>query len=253
MTSKWRCLSKRELRCPLAGSLQQMSAKCFDVVYEDQQLLVVNKPACLATMGVQAATTSLLGQVKQHLSSMSVDSNSFAAVTGRLDYPVCGLVVIAKDAGTADSLRRQQENGTVFKTYHAVVSGSVEPQEGELTHWLLKSKRRRSVSVVPRETAAAQFARLQYTLLQRTDSLSMLSIKLLTGRKHQIRVQLSEFGHAILGDRKYKSTSVFPAGIALICKHVSLFHPVAGRDIEWACDYPPSWNKILTHFEADRS
>jgi 23S rRNA pseudouridine1911/1915/1917 synthase len=226
---------------------------CFDVVYEDRQLLVVNKPACLATMGVEATVPSLLGEVKKYLAREHVDASCFAAVTGRLDYPVSGLVVIAKDAATADNLRRQRENGSILKTYHAVVTVSIKPRESELTHWLLKSKRRRSVSVVQEKTAEAQCAKLRYTLLHKTDSLSMLSIILLTGRKHQIRVQLSEFGHAILGDRKYKSTSAFPEGIALVCKKVSLFHPVNGHNLEWELDYPPAWNTILAEFGADRS
>jgi len=224
---------------------------CFDVVYEDRQLLVVNKPACLATMGIEATALSLLGDVKKYLARESVGADCFAAVTGRLDYPVSGLVVIAKDAATADNLRRQQENGTITKTYNAVVSGSVSPREGELTHWLLKSKRRRSVSAVSEGTTDSQIAKLRYATLRQTESVSMLSINLLTGRKHQIRVQLSEFGHAILGDRKYKSTNAFPEGIALICKRAKLCHPLSGRDIEWELDYPPSWNTILALFDAD--
>jgi 23S rRNA pseudouridine1911/1915/1917 synthase len=226
---------------------------CFDVIYEDQQLLVVNKPACLATMGVDATVPSLLGEAGKYLAREHVDASCFAAVTGRLDYPVSGLVVIAKDPATADNLRRQQENGTIKKTYHAIVSGAIEPRESELTHWLLKSKRRRSVSAVSEGTADAQIAKLRYTTLRQTESVSMLSINLLTGRKHQIRVQLSEFGHAILGDRKYKSTSAFPEGIALVCKKVSLFHPVNGHNLEWELDYPPAWNTILAEFGADRS
>jgi 23S rRNA pseudouridine1911/1915/1917 synthase len=204
-------------------------------------------------MGVEAAVPSLLGEVRKYLARGQVNASCFAAVTGRLDYPVSGLVIIAKDAATADILRRQQEDGTIKKTYHAIVSGAIEPRESELTHWLLKSKRRRSVSAVSEGTADAQIAKLRYIVSHQTEFFAMLSVNLLTGRKHQIRVQLSEMGHAVLGDRKYKSTSSFPEGIALICKKVSLLHPVNGRNLEWELDYPPAWNTILAEFGADRS
>jgi 23S rRNA pseudouridine1911/1915/1917 synthase len=218
----------------------------FDVCYEDRQLLVVIKRAAVATMGVPVGKPSLLAAVRQYLAGDGPDADCFAAVTGRLDFPVAGLVVVAKDPAVADALRRQQEAGSIRKVYHALVSGQVDPPSGQLTGWLLKSKRHRRVSLVPEGTAGAQFAQLNYRLLDGGAGASKLSIELVTGRKHQARAQLSHFGHPILGDRKYDATEPFPEGIALICKRIGLIHPLAGHQVEWEVDYPESWAEPLT-------
>jgi 23S rRNA pseudouridine1911/1915/1917 synthase len=78
-------------------------------------------------------------------------------------------------------------------------------------------------------------------LLGRDEATSRLSVTLLTGRKHQIRAQLSHFGHPILGDRKYGSPEPFPEGIALVCKRIEMLHPASGDRIEWVIDYPECW------------
>ena len=137
----------------------------FDVCYEDQQLLVVNKRAAVATMGVTAAKPSLLAAAKQYLAGGRTDAECFAAVAGRLDFPVAGLVVIAKDPAVAEHLRQQQQAGSIRKVYHALVSGHVDPPSGQPTSWLLKSKRHRRVSIVPEGTDGAQIAKLKYRLL----------------------------------------------------------------------------------------
>ncbi len=252
----------------------------FDVCYEDQQLLVVNKRAVVATMGVAAAKPSLLAAAKQYLAGDRGDADCFAAVSGRLDFPVAGLVVIAKDPVVADHLRRQQEAGSIRKIYHALVAGRVDPPTGQLTDWLLKSKRHRHVSIVPEGTGGARLAKLNYRLVrvartfgardavdhksQRRDYrhtfagnapvsggkiASLLSIELLTGRKHQIRAQLGHLGHPVLGDRKYGSTEPFPEGIALVCKSIELVHPVSGNRVEWVVDYPGSWAAARCHVD----
>ena len=110
------------------------------------------------------------------------------------------------------------------KTFHALVSGRVAATTGNLVDWILKSKRHRSVSVVAAETAESQIAKLRYRVLYRGQARSLLSIGTQTGRKHQIRVQLSQFGHAILGDRKYGSPRDFFEDIALICKQIRFKH-----------------------------
>jgi len=217
----------------------------FDVCYEDEQLLIVNKRAGVATMGVADAKPSLLAAVKQHLAAGRVETDCFATAVGRLDFPVAGLVVIAKAPGVADHLRRQQEDGSIHKEYHALVSGRVDPPSGQRTDWLLKSKRHRHVTVASGDAVGAQIAEMKYRTLGRGVRASKLSIELLTGRKHQIRAQLSHFGHPILGDRKYGSADSFPEGIALVCKRIGFVHPTSGQPVEWGVDYPESWAAAL--------
>lgn len=222
----------------------------FDVCYEDEHLLVVNKRAAVATMGVAERKPSLMAAVKQYLGAGRTGTDCFATAAGRLDFPVAGLVIIAKDPAVADHLRRQQEAGQIHKEYHALVSGHVDPPAGQLNNWLLKSKRHRRVSIVPDETDRAQIARLNYRLLGRGERTSKLSVELQTGRKHQIRAQLSHVGHPILGDRKYGSPEPFPEGIALVCKRIAMVHPASDDRIDWLVDYPESWVAALAGCEA---
>ena len=229
-----------------------MTLPTFQIVYEDPQLLVVNKPAGLATMGVSPEKPSLLAALQSKLAA-STGTDPFIAILGRLDYPVSGLVVIAKDPFTADRLTWPRQGTEIGKTYHAVVAGSPQPPAGAATHWLLKSRRRRSVSVVPEGTDEARIGKLQYRVLRRNRQISLLSVELLTGRKHQIRAQLAAMGNPVLGDRKYGSRwEHFPEGIALICKQVVLTHPRDARVLRWEAEYPRSWRETLQQLDDPR-
>ena len=212
-----------------------------EIVFEDEYLLVVNKRANLATMGVDHSKPSLVAEIRHYLQIKECDTRPFVGVVGRLDFPVCGLLVIAKNTEVAHSLNQQQKNGELDKTYHALVSGRVAATKGNLVDWLLKSKRHRSVSVVAAETAGSQIAKLHYRALCRRPATSLLSIGTQTGRKHQIRAQLNQFGHAILGDRKYGSQHEFPAGIALICKQIRFTHPITRLPFAGEISYPRRW------------
>jgi 23S rRNA pseudouridine1911/1915/1917 synthase len=226
----------------MATSPQQL-----DVLYEDNHLLVVNKPAMLPTMGVAEGKDSLLSVAKEYIrKKYSKPGNVYLGVVSRLDAPVTGIVVIARTSKAARRLSEVFREREVEKTYWAVVSGT--PDEGELTleHYLRKDERHRHMHVTHADCPDAQLARLHYRVLKSVDDLSLLEIQLETGRKHQIRVQLAKIGHPIVGDRKYESSAEFPHGIALHARKLAFPHPVRKEPFCFEAPLPDSWRKLKT-------
>lgn len=127
----------------------------------------------------------------------------FAAAVNRLDQPVEGIVLFAMNPKAAAELTRQMTEGKMRKEYLAVVSPPPERGEDVLIDWLLKDGRRNLSSIVPEGTKGARRAELSYRVLEKSGGRALLRIRLVTGRHHQIRVQLSGAGFPILGDRKY--------------------------------------------------
>ena len=115
----------------------------FDIIYEDATLLTVNKPAAMATMGGRVGTRNLLASVRDYLGTDGVDP--FIGILGRLDYPVSGLLVIAKNSTAAKHLVKQRDNRVMTKRYHALISGRIPRRTELLTDALSKSKRTRTV------------------------------------------------------------------------------------------------------------
>ena len=225
-----------------------MSATPLAVIYEDNHLLVVNKPAGLATMGVEAAKPSLLKAAKAYIGEKyQKPGKVYLGIVSRLDAPVTGIVIIARTSKAAGRLSEQFRDGNVDKSYLAIVDpGPVGNEENvECIHWIKKHERHRKVLVVGPTTPGAQEARLRYSVVGAQEDRRLLRIELLTGRKHQIRVQLAERGYPILGDRKYGSEESFPTGIALHAAELELEHPVRREPIRFECPTPKYWQRFL--------
>ncbi len=205
------------------------------VLYEDNHLLIVNKPARLATMGVGQGTTSALTLAKTYLKhKYQKPGNVYLGVVSRLDSLATGALVFARTSKAAARLTEQFKAGTVEKTYWALVEGMIEPPAGEWTDYLSKDEAAHRMRIVTDKHAGAKRASLAYCFLRRvgrspTDSCSLIEISLHTGRKHQIRVQFADRGHPILGDQKYGSTRPFPNGIALHSRRLAVPTPDARR------------------------
>jgi 23S rRNA pseudouridine1911/1915/1917 synthase len=217
----------------------------LNVLYEDNHLLVINKPAGLATMGVADDTPSALQLARRYIrKKYDKPGNVYLGVVSRLDAPVSGLLVFARTSKAASRLTEQYRSGAVEKYYWALVAGRVDPVEGDLTNWVRKDERHRRMHIASPRTPGAQRAVLTYRTLQTIPAATLLEIRLHTGRKHQIRLQLSHAGHPILGDRKYGSRRKFPAGIALHGRRLVLQHPVRRQRLELVCPSPPSWREF---------
>jgi 23S rRNA pseudouridine1911/1915/1917 synthase len=218
----------------------------LDVLYEDNHLLVVNKPAMLPTMGVADDRPSLLAVAKEYVRrKYNKPGNVYLGIVSRLDAPVTGVVLLARTSKAAGRLSEQFRERSVEKLYWAIVEGRVEPGEGRLVDFLRKDERHRKMHVTSSNTPDAQRAELTYRVLKSEAADSMLEVRLLTGRKHQIRLQLSHAGLPIIGDRKYGSTRQFASGIALHSRRLVIDHPVSKIKLEIEAPLPASWQRYL--------
>ena len=218
-----------------------MNREALAVVYEDAQVLVVNKPPGLATTPTSADAPCLLRMAQAYLAPIQGSDPAFLATCGRLDLPVTGVVAMAKTRSAAAHVARQFRNRSVVKIYQALVSGRIVAESGSLRNWLREAGSHAKVRVVAAERAGAREARLDYRVLKRYSRATLVEINLLTGRKHQIRVQLSHMGHPIWGDYKYGSRMTFPAGIALLAKELRILHPGSGRPLVCSVPTPAHW------------
>lgn len=217
----------------------------LQILYEDNHLLAVVKPAGLPTMGVAEDLPSLLTVAKQYIKDRyAKPGNVYLGIMSRLDAPVTGVVLLARTSKAASRLTEQFRTHAVAKTYWALVEGEVDPPSGQWTDWLRHDERHRKVHWTSPGAADAKEARLEYRLLRRVQRYSLLEVTLLTGRKHQIRVQLSSRGLPIVGDLKYGSRHHFPAGIALHARRLAVQHPTTGETIDLVAPLPDSWKRL---------
>ncbi len=177
----------------------------LSMVYEDDNILIVDKPAGQSAHG---GDTSLLAQIQGYLYEKGeydpTREQSFSlALSNRLDRNTRGLVLAAKNARAQKILNEKIKEGQITKEYLCLVNGTPTPPKGRLSHWLFISPKENKVKVCKESAASAKQALLDYEVLETRGKESLLHITLLTGRKHQIRVQLSAVGHPLVGDTKY--------------------------------------------------
>lgn len=215
------------------------------ILYEDNHLLAVVKPAGLPTMGVAEGEPSLLAAARQYIKEKyQKPGNVYLGAMSRLDAPVTGVVLFARTSKAAARLTEQFREREVEKVYWAVVEGIIEPPCGECVDWIAPDERHRKMHIVQRDTPQSREARLSYRRLQTLPAASLLEITLQTGRKHQIRLQLGSRGHPVLGDRKYGSKRAFPDGIALHASRLVVRHPVKPEDVVLVSPLPKSWSRL---------
>lgn len=216
----------------------------LDVVFEDNHLLVVAKPAGIPTQGAVSGRESLLGLARQHIKEKyGKPGNVYLGVVSRLDAPVSGVVVFARTSKAAGRLSEQFRARTVGKIYWAVVEGS-PPPSGECIDWIVHDDPHHRMRIARPGAAEAQEARLAYRCVQTFGGLSLLEVELQTGRKHQIRVQLAHRGWPIVGDVRYGSHRALPTGIALHARRLTLAHPTKGNVLTFVAPIPRRWSRL---------
>jgi len=228
---------------PLAAtSNTQMPLPALDVLYEDNHLLLINKPAGLPTMGTPGPAPTLLTLAKEYIKQKhQKPGNVYLGVMSRLDAPVTGVVLLARTSKAAARMTEQFRSHAVQKTYWALVEGTLDSTIGNYTNWIIKDDRHRRMHVVDRTRPGAKEARLAYRLLSSDGRMSLLEVGLETGRKHQIRLQMAYHGHPVVGDRKYGSRMRFSSGIALHARRMVVAHPVRGEVMIFEAPLPKSW------------
>lgn len=219
----------------------------LEVLYEDNHLLVLNKSAGLATMGVAEDEPSLVTAAKAYLKSKyHKPGNVYLGVVSRLDSLASGAVVLARTSKAAARLTELFRSRAVAKTYWAVTVGQIVPASGSLVDWVLKNEVQQRMTVVDASRRGAQEARLSYRTLEQLRVGSLVEVDLETGRKHQIRLQLAERGFPIYGDRKYGSPTTFCQGkaIGLHSRRLAFQHPVRHDELEFEVPPPASWREL---------
>ncbi|MDQ7947514.1 MAG: RluA family pseudouridine synthase [Pedobacter sp.] len=208
-----------------------ISAK--DILYEDNHLIAVNKRAGDIVQVDETGDEPLDEQVKKYLAAKYNKPNgAFLGVIHRLDRPVSGLILFAKTSKSLERMNAIFKNRAVTKTYFAVVHQKPAQTEGKLVHWLIKNSQKNVVTAHNREVPGSQRSELDYQLLGQVGSFYLLKVNPLTGRSHQIRVQLSSMGCPIVGDNKYG----YPRGskkgsICLHARKLEFVHPVQKEPI----------------------
>jgi 23S rRNA pseudouridine1911/1915/1917 synthase len=169
--------------------------------------------------------------------------NVYLGVVSRIDEPVSGVVLFARTSKAAARLSEQFRSRSVEKAYWAIIEGRLEPPSGEWVDFLVKDEARRRMVRTHAGAAGAREARLAYRVVQPAADDWLVEIQPETGRKHQIRLQLSAHGYPILGDRKYGSRQSFPEGIALHARSLAFDHPVSKERMELTAPVPESWRR----------
>ncbi len=215
--------------------------------YEDNHIIIVRKEAGEIVQGDKTGDTPLSEIIKMYLKEKyNKPGNVFCGVVHRIDRPVAGLVVFAKTSKALTRLNDMLKKGEIHKTYWALVEGKREEKEGEIESWLLSDGRLNKTRVVSKGTPDAKLSKLRYRVIAEGERYSLLEVTLLTGRKHQIRVQLSSTGTPIKGDLKYGAKRSNPGGgISLLAKKIEFIHPVSKEKIEVETEPLPEMKKII--------
>lgn len=205
----------------------------MEVIYEDNHIIIVNKSPGEIVQGDKTGDTPLVEIVRQYIKeTYAKPGNVFCGVAHRIDRPVGGLVVFAKTSKALTRLNDMFRNNEIHKTYWAIVQGRPKQPEAHLTHYITSVERNNKsyASLRPKEGAAR--SELIYRTLAEGENYSLLEINLITGRKHQIRVQLSTTGTPIKGDLKYGARRSNPDGsISLLARSIRFVHPVSKKEI----------------------
>lgn len=197
-------------------------------------------------MGVREGEKSAVTLVKTYLKQKyDKPGNVYLGVVSRLDSMVTGVLLFARTSKAAKRLNEQFRERTTEKSYQAIVSGSGVVEQGTLTDWIRKDEKNHRMIASRHQTAGGQRGELLIESVEQVKSGYHLKIKLLTGRKHQIRVQLASRRVPILGDKKYGSSAPFPVGIALHAAELSIDHPVTKEKLTLTSPIPANWHNFL--------
>lgn len=241
----------------------------LNVIYEDKDILVCFKPAGIATQTAKLSEQDMVSGIKNYLGKQSDGKSPYVGVIHRLDQPVSGLLVFAKNQKAAASLSRQIQDGNANKDYIALCVGTLAKKIGMLVHYIMKDSVTKLAKVIGEEEYHKQSqeavadglkkgqesnpykkAILTYEVEREFEDSSIIRVHLQTGRFHQIRAQFSFIGHALLGDSKYGTATSRELSmkkrihkIALCAYRLVFKHPTTGKEMEFVLEdkYLPLW------------
>jgi len=229
----------------------------FEILYEDNHIIVAEKPQNTIIAGDSTGDKSMLDSLKEYVKEKyNKPGEAYLGLVHRLDRPAGGLAVFARTSKAAARLADQLKENELKRTYYCVVRGEPRVSANRLVDYLKKNEATNTVEVVPQSVEGAKKAILNYKLLQKIETkegvLSLLQVQLETGRSHQIRVQMANMGCPLWGDQRY-GFKVNKKGqqLALYAVKLRLIHPTKKDSMQFIC-YPPNiapWTAFKLNIE----
>ncbi len=209
------------------------------IIYEDNHLLVIDKPVGVLSQEDITGKPDVLTLCKQYLKKeYNKPGNVYLGLVHRLDQPVSGVMVLAKTSKAASRLSEQIRKNMVVKTYWAMVHGTTNPEE-HLIHHLAKDKKKNFVHAHNSKKSFTKKSELSYKTIKQNTQFSLVEVDLITGRPHQIRVQLAKIGHPLWGDVKYgDNSSAKGVDLGLRAVKFTLEHPTTKEKMTFEVDMP---------------
>ena len=203
----------------------------INILYEDNHLLVVVKPANMAVNLDSSNDLDLLTYLKQYLKEKyQKPNNVYLGLVHRLDRPVAGIMVFAKTSKAAGRLAKDMQSNLFKKEYLAVICGNCKDKD-TLTDYLKKDRKTNMVS--PSNSKEGKLASLQYYKIEQIDKLCLVKVILQTGRSHQIRVQFASRNMPLWGDQRYNKNAKVSQQIALFAYRLSFPHPITKQTMSF--------------------
>jgi 23S rRNA pseudouridine1911/1915/1917 synthase len=213
----------------------------WPVLYADNHLLAVYKPAGLLIQGDRTGDISLFDLAGQWIKRQyNKPGRVYVGMVHRLDRPVAGVVLFCRTSKAAGRISGQFRTGQPQKRYIAIVQGKIQPPDGRLVNHI--ERRGASGIIAHSATAKSSEARLSYRCLDFRNNSSLVEIDLETGRHHQIRLQFSHIGHPVMGDLRYGAAGPLPEKqIALFAEQLTVIHPTLGQELTFSSPLPRGW------------
>ncbi len=209
------------------------------VIFEDNHIIVVEKPVNIPSQGDKTGDEDMLTIIKKYLiEKYNKKGEAYLGLVHRLDRPTGGVMVFAKTSKAASRLSEQIREKVFEKEYLCIVDGKLEEQNGEYEDYLVKNEKNNLSRISDQKNKNAKIAKLYYKVLKYNEetNLSLVRVKLYTGRHHQIRVQFASRNHSLYGDQKY-GTRGRGKQLCLWAYKISFLHPISKERIEFE-DYP---------------
>lgn len=223
------------------------------ILHEDNHIIVVLKPQNIPSCEDQSKDRDMLTIIKEYIKEKyDKKGNVYLGLVHRLDRPTGGVMVFAKSSKAASRLSEQMKDGDFEKRYFTVLCGVPQLKKAVLRNYLKKNAVNNMVYVCTQTESNAKYAELDYNVLAEKDGLSLVDVRLHTGRSHQIRVQMNHIGCPVYGDMRYGGEKAKKGYLALWAYYLSFSHPISKERLVFRAE-PPKDNKPWDIFPVEQA